>query len=352
MDLDSEVFLSWSGDASRQIAEKLRGWLPLLLDSLKLWISSEDLQEGTRWSTKLFEHLEKSNLGIFIVTPENCTAPWMMFEAGALSKNLDRGRVVPYMVGFTAASQLQGPLKHFQSTRADKEGTLKLVKAINKSLPVKTEPAVIEGRFEHLWPSLDTFLSSICLDEKKNSNLVTANRLDDAARLEVQLSEMREMMRQLVNTWTPRQNSNRELSEDFSELEELQGAWHDVLSNSHFYLRIINGQLYAPYCYAGNTHLVGTLYNWQKLGEYWFARFQWVHDVDVCGFLFLKQISSDTVQSSWCSCDLKEADKKEPEGIENFSNGHHGVWKYSGTLVPDWANAYFTEKLAESSSQN
>ena len=352
MDLDSEVFLSWSGGTSQRIAEKLRSWLPLLLDSLKLWISSEDLQEGTRWSTELFEHLEKCHLGVFIVTPENCTAPWMMFEAGALSKSLDRGRVVPYLVGFTVASQLQGPLKHFQSARADKLGTLKLVKAINESLPVKTESAVIEGRFEHLWPSLESFLESICIENTKDNKPVTNNSSDGVARLEIQLSEATEMIRQLVSVWNSAESSGLISPAELSDLEALQGNWHDSVSDSYFYFRVINGQLYAPYCYGGNTALVGILYSWKKLKKYWFARFKWVESCDeVHGFFFLQQISSDTVEFSWWfdGPDQPDESRIEREGIQSVPGGEYGLWKRNNTLTPDWANEYFAERLAESS---
>lgn len=46
MSSGNNIFISWSGDHSRRVAEALRSWLPNLIDGLSLWISSRDLPEG------------------------------------------------------------------------------------------------------------------------------------------------------------------------------------------------------------------------------------------------------------------------------------------------------------------
>ena len=50
-----KVFIGWSGDESRLIAEALREWLPLIIQAIKPWMSEETLikvLDGARSSLK------------------------------------------------------------------------------------------------------------------------------------------------------------------------------------------------------------------------------------------------------------------------------------------------------------
>lgn len=107
------VFLSWSGERSRAIAEVLKEWLPSVLQAIRPYFSPEDTTKGSRWASEIAKELEASRIALLVITPENQEAPWLLFEAGALSKNLDRSRVCPLLFGGMEPTDVKGPLVQF-----------------------------------------------------------------------------------------------------------------------------------------------------------------------------------------------------------------------------------------------
>lgn len=92
-----KVFISWSGNKSHHVALVFRDWLPSVIQSIKPYVSSEDIDKGARWSTDIATELENSTFGILCVTKDNINAPWLSFEAGALSKTMDKSFVSPFL---------------------------------------------------------------------------------------------------------------------------------------------------------------------------------------------------------------------------------------------------------------
>lgn len=128
-----KVFISWSGERSKAVAEALHDWLPNVIQTVRPWVSLADIEKGTRWSTDIAAQLEECRIGLICLTPENLSAPWLLFEAGALSKTLEKTFVCPYLVNLQPAD-VRGPLSQFQMTTAEKEETRKLLHTINKAL--------------------------------------------------------------------------------------------------------------------------------------------------------------------------------------------------------------------------
>ena len=93
------IFISWSGDLSRELGEALRDWLPAVIQNVKPFFTPNDIEKGSRWSKEVGHELENSSFGIFCLTRENLSKPWIMFEAGALSKKLDASKVCPILFG-------------------------------------------------------------------------------------------------------------------------------------------------------------------------------------------------------------------------------------------------------------
>ena len=92
-----QVFLSWSGESSKEMADALKPWLADVVPGLSVWMSDHDLEAGAAWGTELHEQLKRADFGILCVTRDNVNAPWMLYEAGALAVSTTTGCVVPYL---------------------------------------------------------------------------------------------------------------------------------------------------------------------------------------------------------------------------------------------------------------
>jgi len=151
-----KVFISWSGNRSRAIADLLRRWLPSVLQAVRPYFSPDDVAKGSRWSSEIAKELEASRIGLLIITPENQEAPWLLFEAGALAKNLDRSRVCPLMFGGMEPTDVKGPLVQFQAAQFSEHEMKRVMKMINGELAeLALAPEVLDGVFEMWWPKLE-----------------------------------------------------------------------------------------------------------------------------------------------------------------------------------------------------
>jgi hypothetical protein len=160
-----DVFISWSGERSRAAAEALRGWLPKIINAIKPWLSSADIDKGARWSTDVASRLEGAKAGIICLTPGNLHADWILFEAGALSKTLRNTFVCPFLIGLEP-SDVKPPLAQFQATKAQKNDILQLLKTLNTALGDNALPeAHIDEAFEVWWPKLESQLSALPKEE-------------------------------------------------------------------------------------------------------------------------------------------------------------------------------------------
>lgn len=156
-----KVFISWSGSNSKKLGETLRDWLPSVLQVVKPYFTPSDTEKGTRWNSEIAKELESSDVGILCITRDNLKSSWVMFEAGALSKSIDKAYVCPVLFGIHN-TDLTGPLKQFQTTEFDKEDFKKLVSVINKKLGEnKLSVKVLDSVFEKWWPELKTKIDII-----------------------------------------------------------------------------------------------------------------------------------------------------------------------------------------------
>lgn len=161
-----KVFISWSGTPSKQVAELLSIWIGDVLQGIKTWISTDDIDKGSIWFGDITTELNETAVGILCLTQENINSPWILFEAGALSKGLNKNRVCPLLVNLSP-TDLKAPLSQFNATLPIKDDMFKLIKTINSHLK---EGRLVEDRlkksFERCWQEFEDGFTTILVSQK------------------------------------------------------------------------------------------------------------------------------------------------------------------------------------------
>lgn len=161
-----EIFISWSGQLSRELGEIFSNWIPGVLQFVKPYFTPDDMEKGLRWSSEIAKELQESQVGIIVLTRDNVSNQWIMFEAGALSKQMEKSKICPILFGMEK-TDLVGPLVQFQATSFNKEDMKKLVKTINNECgDNKLRDRVLETVFEMWWPKLEEQINSVMEKER------------------------------------------------------------------------------------------------------------------------------------------------------------------------------------------
>ncbi len=187
-----EIFISWSGERSLAVAKSLRNWLPKVIQVLRPWISAQDIDKGSRWLIELSEKLKDTNFGIICLTSENLNEPWLLFEAGALSKAIETTFVCPILLDIEP-SEVKGPLSQFQLTKYQKNEMLALLQTINNVLENgRIADDFLYETFQLWWPKLESEIGKISICDSQSTS-----RRDDHDILEELLQIVRSISRQL-----------------------------------------------------------------------------------------------------------------------------------------------------------
>ncbi len=184
------VFISWSGERSRRIAELLDDWLQCVIQAADPWMSSKDIDRGALWFSEISDQLANTSIGIICLTKENKLKPWILFESGALAKGISSNRVCTFLIDLKP-TDIENPLAQFNHTKPDKEGVWELVRTINLSLKEKgLKETTLEKVFETYWKQFEDKFKVI-LKETPDTELEEARSENDIL-LEV-LSSVRMM---------------------------------------------------------------------------------------------------------------------------------------------------------------
>ncbi len=178
-----DVFISWSGEKSRVLAEKLRDWIPLIVQAANPWVSAKDIEAGTRWASEVGGKLSQAHFGIICLTRANQHAAWLAFEAGALAKVVDQSRVCPYLIDLKP-TEITGPLAMFQSKMASREETLEVLMSVNNALGDHQQPEErIKKLFDTFWPELEAVLSNLPVEATASSSRTEKEMIEEVLGL-------------------------------------------------------------------------------------------------------------------------------------------------------------------------
>ncbi len=211
----TKVFISWSGPLSQKLGEALRNWLPSALQFVKPYFSPEDIEKGAKWSTEIAKELETSNIGVICLTRDNTEKPWILFEAGALSKSLERSRVCTLLFDVDP-SDVKGPLTSFQATRFIRDDFKRLFASINSAAgDSRLETPVLDNVFDMWWPKLEEEIAVIL----KSGDKVAKKELRSERDI---LEELLELTRMNSSRSTRPRIAERAVVELVESLDELQ----------------------------------------------------------------------------------------------------------------------------------
>jgi hypothetical protein len=156
-----KVFMSWSLPRSHAVAQLLGDWLQDVIQAVKPWISSADIDRGEQWFRKIGDNLAEVSVGIVCLTPENKENPWIMFESGALLKGSPEARVMTFLIDLKH-QDVRAPLSQFNHTYPTKEGMFALITSLNKSLKEAALPeARLASVFATYWPQFEQKYAAI-----------------------------------------------------------------------------------------------------------------------------------------------------------------------------------------------
>jgi hypothetical protein len=213
------VFLSWSGSRSKIVGEALREWLPLVIHGAQPFLSSEDIEKGSRGIEELTKVLETCSIAIICLTPENLNQPWILFESGAISKTIkDKAHVCTFLLRGMSHRDLSPPLNIFQATTPEKKDVMQLLRTLNTA--IGGDDPIPEGRlqkmFEGLWSGFESELSKI--PEKPTDKIAKRSAEDNIANVYEAVLGMRRELEYFVKAQQEMFAMNRALQSEQNEI--------------------------------------------------------------------------------------------------------------------------------------
>ena len=172
------IFIGWSGDNSRKIAEELKKTLEKIFpNKINCFVSTQNIAYGEDWYRRIKNRLERSDLGILCITKENIKAPWLYFEAGILVRN--NSKVIPLLINCNPPSLNNTPIQVKQSIQFNNPDQFKkMLKDIQVqfNLAQDTEKTILDGIYTNQYNEMKNNLSAT-IDELKNKRRLTDSHI-------------------------------------------------------------------------------------------------------------------------------------------------------------------------------
>lgn len=218
-----KLFLSWSGERSKEFAKAARIWMETIFDEeIEYFMSDDDVQPGQRWVRELSNSLDETDLGILFLTSENLSSQWIAFEAGWMARRLAEGTVFPLLLDIDP-EKVSGPLSEFQCKRADLKGMQDIAKAINNKLTKLIKPAILERRVRGGMQDFEAQLNPIIQGGKNELQLeyITVHNGSDFQHLCNAALNLVRKSRSSIEVLTPGHHFKKQLQPDSPSFKDV-----------------------------------------------------------------------------------------------------------------------------------
>ncbi|OII10511.1 hypothetical protein BIU97_10310 [Curtobacterium sp. MCBA15_009] len=148
-----KIFISWSGEPERAVAEALKAALPTLCAvEVDVFVSSKSIAKGADGIEVINAELRSAAYGVVLISKSNQEAPWLNYEGGWLAS---LGCPVSTVLLDLRISDITTPLAPRQATNFEDENDMadllkQVATAANKNLPDQAFEALLAV----VWPSI------------------------------------------------------------------------------------------------------------------------------------------------------------------------------------------------------
>ena len=191
-----KIFVSWSGTYSKHVAELLRDWIPNVIQEAYVYVSSQDIAKGEAWPDSVRGNLSEIDLGVVVVTKTNYEAPWILFEAGALSKSV-RSRMIPLLCDVDHVELSKSPLRLFQSSMVNEADVLAMKQSLNSFATTPLTDERLTVAFSKWWPDFHDQFDRLKPDAPKAAKSKSADEGVVLDALEALLTDVQGIKAQL-----------------------------------------------------------------------------------------------------------------------------------------------------------
>jgi len=174
--MKKKIFISWSGNLGKEIAEVFGNWLKEILPIDELFCST-DLRASSNWYEELKKGLKSSNLGIFCLTDHALSSTWMFYEVGFLNgkkkkKNHDFNHLIyPILFDLKQSNVDRTIFNYIQNSNFKKKQIKNLIIDIAEYHFPSVETETIITSFESKWKMLNKEVKQIIDNNTQKQNI-------------------------------------------------------------------------------------------------------------------------------------------------------------------------------------
>jgi hypothetical protein len=169
MERSMQIIISWSGKTSYQVALAMRDLFRAVVPIIDVWVSSDDIEHGSRWSPDLLGMFDQTDYAIICVDPTNHLSPWLQFEIGAMAKSIDMGRMIAFLFQIQPRD-INGPLSQFNTITLDQQDIYKMIDAIHMNLPGSALTSwELKKGLDNAWPDFIDKLTALKISLAKET---------------------------------------------------------------------------------------------------------------------------------------------------------------------------------------